>query len=127
MKKLSFRAMIAPVLCLALFAAASCSSDDDAPTPTITPSKTSVTIPASGEAQTVTVATNQTEWTASRPEADTWCILNQADGKLSISASENTTLTPRTTTVTLSTGGGKGQRLDQRHTVGVRAFHLGRA
>lgn len=107
MKKSILRTLLASALCLPLFATSGCSSDDDGPAPEVSPSTNSVTIPASGEARTVDIRTNQSEWTATRPDADAWCLLTPEGGKLTISANENKDLAPRSTTVTIQAGRGK--------------------
>lgn len=94
-------------ICMLLVAPA-CSDSDDAPTLDV--SLQSVALAASGEAQTVTVATNQQTWEASLPEADTWCHLSKSNDKLTISADANDQITTRQTTVTVIAGGGNSAK-----------------
>lgn len=76
-------------LCGALFALAAfvgCSDDDDpkVEAPTLKLSVNTVTISADGTPSEVEVTINQASWKASRPDADTWCVLKQENDKLSI-------------------------------------------
>ncbi len=105
-------------LCGALFALAAfvgCSDDDDpkVEAPTLKLSVNAVTISADGTASVVDVATNQTSWKASRPDADTWCVLKQEDNKLSVSATVNEALTARTTKVTVVAGTGTDAKTEE--------------
>lgn len=105
-------------LCGALFALAAfvgCSDDDDpkVEAPTLKLSANAVTISADGTASEVEIATNQASWTASRPDADAWCVLKQEDNKLSISATANEELTARTTKVTVVAGTGADAKTEE--------------
>lgn len=105
-------------LCGALFALMAfvgCSSDDDPKTeaPTLKLSTNSVVIPADGTASTIEVTTNQTSWTASRPDDAQWCILKQENNKLIISATVNSGLTTNTTEVTVLAGTGADAKTEK--------------
>lgn len=87
-----------------LFVVMSC--DDKEESPSLTPSVSSVNLPASGGSQVVEISTNQSEWAAARPEKDDWCTLAVDKTSLKISVAENTTVVARTTLVTIVSGEG---------------------
>ncbi len=85
--------------------------DDDAPVMAV--SSNSVTILATGGEESIEITTNQSEWTATRPELDSWCILKTNGNTLKISASVNETITPRSTTVTVTAGVGSNAKTQE--------------
>lgn len=85
--------------------------DDDAPA--ITVSSNSVTILAAGGEESIEITTNQSEWTATRPELDSWCTLKTNGNTLKISASANETITPRSTMVTVTAGVGSNAKTQE--------------
>lgn len=98
-----FTRLLLLVCTTALFATA-CSKTEE-PDPALTLSAKTATIPAAGTAQSISVTTNQSDWTAARPSADNWCTLTYGTGNtLLIAAAEQTKITPRTTQVTISAG-----------------------
>lgn len=85
--------------------------DDDAPAMTV--SSNSVTIPATGGEESIEITTNQSEWSATRPELDSWCTLKTNGNALKISASANETITPRSTMVTVTAGVGSNAKTQE--------------
>lgn len=85
--------------------------DDDAPAMTV--SSNSVTIPAAGGEESIEITTNQSEWSATRPELDSWCTLKTNGNALKISASANETITPRSTMVTVTAGVGSNAKTQE--------------
>jgi uncharacterized protein (TIGR02145 family) len=85
--------------------------DDDAPA--ITVSSNSVTILATGGEESIEITTNQSEWTATRPELDSWCTLKTNGNALKISASANETITPRSTMITVTAGVGSNAKTQE--------------
>lgn len=98
---------ISALFVLCLFAG--CSDKDDAPT--MTASTNSVTILATGEEQSVEIATNQTDWDATCPASDSWCMLKKDGNKLKISATINEAVTTRSTLITIVSGTAQPQEI----------------
>lgn len=97
---------------LALCVITSCGDkDDDAPAMTV--SSNSVTILAAGGEESIEINTNQSEWTATRPELDSWCTLKMNGNTLKISASTNETITSRSTLVTVTAGIGTNAKIQE--------------
>ena len=97
---------------LALCVITSCGDkDDDAPAMTV--SSNSVTILAAGGEESIEINTNQSEWTATRPELDSWCTLKMNGNTLKISASTNETITSRSTLVTVTAGIGTNAKVQE--------------
>lgn len=97
---------------LALCVITSCDDkDDDAPAMTV--SSNSVTILAAGGEESIEITTNQTEWTAKRPDLDNWCTLKINGNTLKISASANETITSRSTLVTVTAGVGTNAKTQE--------------
>lgn len=85
--------------------------DDDAPAMAV--SSNSVTISAAGGEESIEINTNQSEWTAIRPELDSWCTLKTNANTLKISASANETITSRSTKVTVTAGAGSNAKTQE--------------
>lgn len=65
---------------------------------------TPVKLDAAGTLAELTINTNAANWSATRPDADTWCTLTKDGNKLKISATAYAEDAERKTTVTLSGG-----------------------
>lgn len=85
--------------------------DDDAPAMAV--SSNSVTISAAGGEESIEINTNQSEWTAIRPELDSWCTLKTNANTLKVSASANETITSRSTKVTVTAGAGSNAKTQE--------------
>lgn len=89
-------------MCCALamsFAFTACSDDDNKTTPEISVRPTAVTFSADGETKSVAVTSN-VAWNYVN-DAE-WLTITKGTGELTIVAEANTTLEPRTTTITLN-------------------------
>lgn len=96
---------------LALLVFVSCSDDED--TPTMELSTSSVTFQATGGEESVAITTNQSEWNATRPMTDTWCILKVDGNNLRISTSANETVFSRSTKITVVAGNGTNAKTQE--------------
>lgn len=83
----------------------SCRPQSDVEEATLELSATALTLPREGTAQTLTITTNQSSWSAFSPQEATWITLRQEGNTLYVGAQANTSWQERTGAVLIQAGG----------------------
>ena len=83
----------------------SCRPQSDVEEATLELSATALTLPREGTAQTLTITTNQSSWSAFSPQEATWITLRQEGNTLYVGAQANASGQERTGAVLVQAGG----------------------